>query len=308
MAYSRYREGANALARKTINKAKNITPKARVLARRTVERAKNIKPHAHAIAKRTIEGAKKIAPNTRAIARKTLDRARKIAPNGKIFARKIRQNSRKIALGIIIAGLIGILFFYLGSLFESPRDVAIRMRSMGFFGPVIAITIIALEVIIAPIPGGLVTIGAGYAFGALWGTVISYAGNIIGTSIAFFLSRHFGRPFVERLLDKKKMLVYDYFFREYGKTMLWFVFILPVFPTDIITFATGLSDIKWKDFMLIACIAYIPNMIILNYFGAALFRSGLGLETTLLGFAILFVLLFGLVVYVYLKKKAVQAA
>lgn len=305
MAYSRYRENANALARKTIEKAKNITPKARVLARRTVEHAKNIKPRAHDIAKKTIDGARKITPKTRAIARKTLDYARKIAPNGKILARKVRQNSRKIALGIIVTGLIGILFFYLGSLFESPQDVAIRMRSMGFLGPVVAITIIALEVIIAPIPGGLITIGAGYAFGTLGGTVISYIGNIIGTSIAFFISHRFGRPFVEKLLDKKKMLVYDYFFREYGKSMLWFVFILPVFPTDLITFATGLSSIKWKDFMLIAGIAYIPNMIVLNYFGAALFRSGFGLETTLLGFAILAVVLFGLAVYAYLRKKAV---
>lgn len=308
MAYNRYREGANTLARKTIDKAKNITPKARVLARKTVDHAKNIKPRARAIAKRTIDSAKKIGPNTRAIARKTLDHAKKIAPKGKILASKIRQNSRKIAFWIIIAGIIGILFFYLTSLFESPRDVAIRIKSLGFLGPAVVIAIIALEVIIAPIPGGIITIGAGYAFGTLLGTILTYTGNIIGTSIAFFLAHRFGRPFVEKLLDKKKMVVYDYFFKEYGKSMLWFVFLLPVFPTDLITFATGLSDIKWKDFMLIACIAYIPNMFILNYFGATLFKSGFGRETTLLGLAILAVLLFGLAVYAYLKKKAVQSA
>lgn len=308
MAYNRYRESANVLARKTIDKAKNIRPKARVLAKKTVDHAKNIKPRAKAIAKKTIDSAKKIGPNTRAIARKTLDHARKIAPNGRILARKIRQNSKKIAFWIIIAGLIGILIFYLGSLFEPPRDVAIMIRSLGFLGPVVVITIIALEVIIAPIPGGLITIGAGYAFGTLWGTILTYTGNIIGTSISFFLAHRFGRPFVEKHLNKEKMVVYDYFFKEYGKSMLWFAFILPVFPTDLITFATGLSDIKWKDFMLIACIAYIPNMIILNYFGATLFKSGFGRETTLLGLAILAVLLFGLTVYAYLKKKAVHAS
>jgi len=308
MAYSRYGVGANALARKAIGKAKGITPEARVLARGAVEHAKKITPRAHALARKTIDGARKIAPSTKGIAKKAIGYARTIAPSGKVLVGKIRQNSRKIAGGLIIAGLLGISLFYLVSLFESPLDVAAMMKSMGIFGPVVVTAIIALEVIIAPIPGGIVTIGAGYAFGAVWGTILSYVGTMIGTSAAFFLARRFGRPLVERLLDGKKMLVYDYFFKEYGKSMLWFVFILPVFPTDIITFATGLSGIKWKDFMLIAGIAYIPNMVVLNYFGAALFRSGFGQETTVLGSAILAVLIFGLAAYAYLRKKAVQVA
>jgi len=307
MAYNKYREGANSLARKTITKAKNITPKAKVLARRTVEHAKNIRPHAHAIARNTIDKAKKIGPNTKIIAKKTLERARRIAPRGKILAAKIRQNSKKIAFWIIIAGIIGVLFFYLASLFESPRDVAIKIQSLGFLGPVVVIAIITLEVIIAPIPGGIISIGSGYAFGTLLGTILTYIGNIIGTSIAFFLVHKFGRPFVEKHLNKEKIRVYDYFFKEYGKSMLWFAFLLPVFPTDIITFATGLSGMKWKDFMQIACIAYIPNLLILNYFGATIFNSGLGRETITIGLAILTVIIFGLAVYIYMKRKVVNS-
>jgi uncharacterized membrane protein YdjX (TVP38/TMEM64 family) len=223
------------------------------------------------------------------------------------IAKQIRRNIWSIIIFLVILAIIGASIFFFQKTFESPKDAADKIRDLGALGPLVVITLIALEVVIAPIPGYVIAIASGYAFGIWWGALYSYLGNIIGTAIAFFISRRYGRPLVEKIIKKKQLIVYDSFFKEKGKPMLWLAYLFPVFPADIISFVTGLSDIKWKDFMIIVSIAYIPNMLFLNYFGATLYESGFR------GNAIFFALFLGIVVifsyfyYISLKKKKTKS-
>jgi uncharacterized membrane protein YdjX (TVP38/TMEM64 family) len=223
------------------------------------------------------------------------------------ITRQIRKNIWNIIIFLIILAIIGGVIFFFQKTFESPKDAADKIREFGALGPVVVITLIAFEVVIAPIPGYVIAIASGYAFGALWGTLYSYIGNIIGTTIAFFISRKFGRPLVEKIIKKNQLATYDSFFKEKGKPMLWLAYLFPVFPADIISFVTGLSDIRWKDFMIIISIAYLPNMLFLNYFGATLYNSGFR------GNAIFFMLFIGIVVifsyfyYISLKRKKIRS-
>ena len=188
---------------------------------------------------------------------------------------------------LLILAAIGAAFYHINTSFKDPSEVRDYLQSFGVFGPLIVILLIILEVIFAPIPGIIIAIGSGYAFGALRGTLYSYIGNVIGTMIAFWLSRHFGRPLAKKLIREEKLDYYDRFFRERGIYALWAAYLLPIFPTDIISFVTGLSSLRFRKFIRIVLIGFIPNMLILNYFGESILLRGFSLTTALIGSSLL---------------------
>lgn len=49
-----------------------------------------------------------------------------------------------------------------------------------------------LQVVVAIIPGEPIEMGAGYAFGAVEGTLLCMAGTIIGSMLVYFFVRRFG--------------------------------------------------------------------------------------------------------------------
>ena len=51
-----------------------------------------------------------------------------------------------------------------------------------------------------PFPAEFVAIANGVIFGPVWGTVITWAGAMLGAFLAFFLARQCGQPFVRRVL------------------------------------------------------------------------------------------------------------
>src|SRR3954462_3060024 len=51
------------------------------------------------------------------------------------------------------------------------------------------------------LPGGVLSVGAGFFFGLWWGFLIALVGNVTGAAISFFISRTIGRQwFTHRLL------------------------------------------------------------------------------------------------------------
>lgn len=222
----------------------------------------------------------------------------------KLNKKKIAQAIFNLIVLLIFLTVLSVFVVSTQSQFETSEDAVKYIKSFGALGPIIVTSLIALEVVIAPIPGFIMPIASGYAFGAFFGAIYAYLGNVLGTAVAFILSRAFGRPLVERFIDKRKLRNYDCFFDDYGKYGLWVVFLFPIFPADIISFVAGLSGIKWKDFMFIISIAYFPNMFLLTYFGAQIFESGLYSFSTFFSASILIIaLLIGLLVFLHMKKK-----
>lgn len=213
------------------------------------------------------------------------------------------KNLRNFLILLIFLVITGMGLIILEQKYDSPQKLADEINNLGAVGPFFVILLIVLEVVVAPIPGFVIAIASGFAFGAFWGTVYTYIGNIIGTAIAFLLSKKFGRPLAEHIVEKRKLDIYDCFFREKGKIALWFAFIFPVFPTDIISFVTGLSNMRLRSFMLIVAVGYLPNLIILNYFGSTIYHYGFGTETFILGSIFISLFLFGGIFYWHLRKN-----
>jgi uncharacterized membrane protein YdjX (TVP38/TMEM64 family) len=92
-------------------------------------------------------------------------------------------------------------------------------------------------------------------------------GATIGFTLIFTLTRKLGRPFVERFVNKKALERFDYLTKEKGVLVFFFIFLLPVFPDDIISFVAGLTAIKIRTLVLISLAGRLPGYIMLSLAG-----------------------------------------
>ena len=203
----------------------------------------------------------------------------------------------KFSLFVVILILAIIIFWKpLTNIFSDKENVKEFVLGFGIFAPIIFILVIALQVLLAPIPGQVAGLAGGFIFGAALGTIYSMMGLIIGSFFAFYLSRKFGRPFVEKVVDKKTINKFDKTINEKGLFALFLIYLLPALPDDAISFLAGLTKIKIRTLVLISAIGRLPGFIILSIIGA-----GLASENT--GFSILlFITMMLISILIYLKK------
>ncbi len=185
--------------------------------------------------------------------------------------KSISEKLAIIGYAVFTLAFLYVIYLYWDSIREFYSDAeAINqlVEGYGTFGPIIFIFLQAMQVLVFIIPGQIFTIGGGYAFGIIWGTIYSVVGTMIGSIVVFMLAKKYGRPFVEKLVSKKDLSHIDIFFRKRGKTAIFLTRLIPVlFPNDAVSIAAGLTPIKTKDYVLYSVLGFFPHLLLLSYFG-----------------------------------------
>lgn len=169
-----------------------------------------------------------------------------------------------VAVGVLIG--VPIVRFV-----SEPEQFRLWVDSHGIWGPVLYIAFVFLQVVVALIPGEVFEIVGGYAFGTWMGTFWCLLGSTLGSMAVFGLVRKYGVKLVEVFfsLDKLKAL---HFLKKSPKRIFLFliIFMIPGTPKDLLCYYAGLTDMKWKTFLLIASLGRIPAMITSTLGGDAL--------------------------------------
>ena len=156
------------------------------------------------------------------------------------------------ALVIIIAILIGYFvlkhFGLIGMTADEVREI---VSSAGAVAPLMYILVSFVQVTIVPIPAAVTIIAGNYLFGPWLAFLYSYIGMLIGSIFAFWLGRVIGRPFVNWIAGSPEK-VDEWIEKLKGreKVLLFFMFLLPFFPDDILCSVAGILPISWGVFML----------------------------------------------------------
>jgi uncharacterized membrane protein YdjX (TVP38/TMEM64 family) len=131
------------------------------------------------------------------------------------------------------------------------------------------VLVVIVEVVIAPIPGGAVGYLGAARFGFWQAWPLLYIGNVIGTTLVFFLARRFGTPIFEENVSQKTRKRYDDILQNHP-VLLWAVYSVPVIPVDVLSVLAGLSKISARRFLTIALTGYIIYTGIVAYVGSSL--------------------------------------
>lgn len=144
------------------------------------------------------------------------------------------------------------------------------IAQFGVLAPFVFIFIQATQVVVAPIPGQVVALVAGYLFGPGPGTVYSLTGVLIGSAIAFSLAKHYGRSFVEDVLHEDVLTRFDGFVDRVGIAGLFVFVIIPGLPDDAICFLCGLTTWRLRTFLVVISIGRLPAYVLTVYAGGEL--------------------------------------
>ena len=119
--------------------------------------------------------------------------------------------------------------------------------TLGAAAPLAYVAMVTGEVVLAPLPGAMLYAPGGIIFGGFWGGLLSLSGNVCGAGIACQLMRTFGRPYVERAIDRGSLRKYE---SRLARSGVWIVFLLRVNPltsSDFVSYAAGVTTMPvWK--------------------------------------------------------------
>ena len=120
-------------------------------------------------------------------------------------------------------------------------------------------------------PGIVLTTGAGFLYGPIWGTLLVSPASVLGASIAFFLARSVARGWVgQRLTKYPKFEAMDRAVEKRGFRMVFLLRLSGVFiPFSMMNYALGLTRVSFRDYVLASWIGMLPETILYVYLGSA---------------------------------------
>lgn len=146
------------------------------------------------------------------------------------------------------------------------RDIKRFILSYGKFSSLCFVIVYGLKPIIFIVPASLLSILAGNIFGPYMGLFLSMIGCFFSGSLAFVLSKLLGRSFVEKIL-KGRALNLDQNIERHGFKIMLLMRLSFVFPYDPLSYAAGLSKMKYSDFILGTMLGILPEMLAYSFMG-----------------------------------------
>lgn len=170
------------------------------------------------------------------------------------------------------------------------------------YGNIGLAAVMIVQTIIAPIPSEALLMFAG-AIGMDIFDVLIFGGSglVIGSVIAFFIARRGGRSVVVKIIGERWTDSVDAWVSKNGTKAILFTRLIPVIPFDLISYVSGVTSIRFRDYFVATVIGAIPRTIFLAYAGSLvgglLVSLGAGIE-------IVFIIgIVGLTGILYLEKK-----
>ncbi|MFZ0544890.1 MAG: VTT domain-containing protein [Candidatus Promineifilaceae bacterium] len=196
--------------------------------------------------------------------------------NGR-FALPVTLPAIKVShLGKAVPFVLGLVLYIL---FREPvndilviikdRDAVVAyLDQFGVLAPALLAFILALQVLVAAIPGHILMLSAGYLFGFVNAFLLCLAVTVGTSQMAFWLARAAGRPVVERLAPAAVLNKWNKAAENKGLVFFTFSFMLPIFPADVMNFVAGLSSISWRRFLVANFVGRLPGVVLLTALGA----------------------------------------
>ena len=168
-----------------------------------------------------------------------------------------------LLFAIVIAVPVYMYFYHKDFLmqFKSFDDIIVFLQHYHLESIFIYIGIQVLQIVISIIPGQAFQFAAGYLYGFIPGLLFSCIGAAIGTSISFYLAKLLGKDAVHLFFGDERMC---YFLERLNSkrayTIVFLLYVIPGLPKDVVSYAAGISEMKFKPFLILSLLGRIPGM------------------------------------------------
>jgi uncharacterized membrane protein YdjX (TVP38/TMEM64 family) len=124
-----------------------------------------------------------------------------------------------------------------------------------------------VQALAIPIPSEFVLICGGAAFGLLFGWLVGALGSVVAAFIGFYISRKGGRSVAIRFVSDKGMEFADNWFDRWGVWAVLLGRLAPFVPFDVISYSAGLTQMKFRSFIVPTVIGTLPRALFYAFLG-----------------------------------------
>ena len=177
-----------------------------------------------------------------------------------------QSNIKIIVLVVVAAALVtaGILFdvnTYLRQLLDWIRD-------QGMVG-VLVFAAVYIAATVLFIPGSILTLGAGFVYGVVWGTLYVSVASTIGATAAFLVGRYLARDWVASKVEgSPRLQSIDRAVGDEGWKIVGLTRLSPIFPFNLLNYAYGLTRVRLRDYFFASWIGMFPGTVMYVYIGS----------------------------------------
>lgn len=173
-----------------------------------------------------------------------------------------------LALSLVLVIVLAGYWWDIVSTFHPDRIQGILGKA-GSLAPLLHMVMMALAVVVSPIPSVPLDVAAGIFFGPLRGTFYSAVGALGGAVASFLIARFLGREVIEQFLGGHINLCTKCSDRLLTK-VIFLSRLLPMVSFDIVSYGAGLTKMSLKAFSIATFLGMLPLTFAYNYFGSVL--------------------------------------
>ncbi|SKC90934.1 TVP38/TMEM64 family protein [Maledivibacter halophilus] len=224
---------------------------------------------------------------------------------------KVKEQGKKKDLGkLIIAVLVIAIGFFIAwkiGLVSKIQDVQAMQsffKSFGILGYLVFVLVFIASCVFM-LPGSMLTIIAGIAFGPIRGGIVSLLGATLGATAAFLVAKYVARGMIEDKIGKNEMFKkIDDGVEKNGTSFLILTRLVPVFPFSFQNYAYGLTKINISTYFIVSLICMAPGAFIYAYMAGEIVTNGFsaGLLVKFAGAGIILFLISLIPKYIAKKK------
>lgn len=173
-----------------------------------------------------------------------------------------------IILSVVSFAAVGIMVLAAPDTLENFfSTLAAQTHKLGLVGAALLMTLAALTAFPAELPA----IACGAMYGLLPGFVVIWITAMLGASIAFAMGRYVNPALIEGIVGK---IVFGAIRKrsneKSGVASLFVVRLIPLFPFFIVNYASGLSGMRYHNYLLATGAGMIPGAMISSAIGAGM--------------------------------------
>ncbi|WP_108446593.1 TVP38/TMEM64 family protein [Halomonas denitrificans] len=172
-----------------------------------------------------------------------------------------RHGKQALLALVLLAGLVALgLWIHQAGWIDPVRLERLGLE-LGPWGPPMLAGVMALTVVVGPIPTMVVSVAAGMIYAPPLAFLVSMAGALIGAGLSFWIARLVGRPVIERFLYGHVAL-----FPECPQRMLFGMVLvarlIPVVSFALISYAAGLTALTTGRFLVATALGMAPMTLL----------------------------------------------
>jgi uncharacterized membrane protein YdjX (TVP38/TMEM64 family) len=137
-----------------------------------------------------------------------------------------------------------------------------KVSELGLWGPLIIVLLKMTTIIVVPLGGGPVYVVAGTLFGFWEGLFYVTVGDTLGFTVAFYLSRFFGRSIVNFFAGETYRATIDMLMTRVSELHIYLkvrigLFMLP----EIFAYGSGLTSVSYLRFIIVQMGVHAPSVV-----------------------------------------------